>query len=93
MTKTISQEQFDDNMKKMAEDIGPEFLKKALDSNTTCHDTEAQKKQHDIDVCVVTYQSEEYMMANPVHWCPASYYISEKFEKDGIRFKIFVGVC
>lgn len=90
-TKILTEEEFNSHMKEIAKDIDADFLKKS--KNTTGRDTEEQKKQHDIDVCVVQYQSEGYLMGNPVHWCGATYYISEKFEKDGIRFKIFIGNC
>ncbi len=90
-TKILTEEEFDKMMTSMSENIGADFLKKSL--NTTGQITEQQKQQHDIDVCVVEYQSEGYLMGNPVHWCGANYYISEKFEKDGIKFKIFIGDC
>ena len=86
-------------MKETADNIDAEFLKRVLDLKTTCQDTETQKKLHNIDVCIVQYQSEGYIMGNPVHWCGADYYISDMFEKDGVipdrpvRLKIFVGCC
>ena len=90
-TTVISQEEFNNMMKEWADDIDTDFLTKSRE--TTGRDTKHQQQIHDIDVCVVQYQSEGIMMGNPVHWCAADYYISEKFEKDGIKFKIFVGNC
>ena len=86
-----TQEEFDNMMAKMAKNIDEEFLTKSL--ATAGRDTKEQKQTHDIDVCVVYYTSQGLFMGNPVHWCAADYYISEKFETNGIRWKIFFGDC
>ena len=55
-------------------------------------DTEEQLTKHKINACVVTYLSNtEIMIVNPVIWAPKEYSISDVYEKDGIKFKIFVG--
>ena len=90
-TNSDTQDEFDTMMKSLVDNVDTEFLQGSL--NTSGRDTEEQKRLHDIDVCVVLYQSEGYLMGNPVHWCAAEYYISDKFEKDGTSFKVFVGNC
>lgn len=53
--------------------------------------TEQQKHYHQIDACAVL--SDGKLNINPQTWSNTSYYISDKFESDGIQFKIFISKC
>ena len=59
--------------------------KKSLYFDST---TEQQKHYHQIDACAVL--SDGKININPDAWDNTSYYTSDKFESDGIRFKIFI---
>ena len=90
--KEISQKEFNKLMLETKELVTEDFLKKGI-SQEKLDITRTECDKHEIDVCIVSYMSEDVIMANPVHWCNADYYISDKFTKNGISFKIFTGIC
>jgi hypothetical protein len=90
--REISEKEFNEQMLETKNFVTEDFLKKGL-MPKKLDITKIECEKHEIDVCVVSYMSEDVIMANPVHWCKASYYISEKFVKNGISFKIFTGMC
>ncbi len=67
--------------KKMLED----GVKKTLYFDST---TEQQKHYHKIDACAVL--AGDTVNINPDTWDHQSYYTSDKFDVNGIRFKIFI---
>ena len=84
-----------DYFKECADSLSADGLKKTLSSGITIRgETQEQLKIHNIDVCVVSHRTQnDIMCLNPVVWTPASYSISDVFEKDGVKFKVFLGDC
>ena len=85
----------DDYFKECADSVTEEGLQKCLTSGPSiCGDTQKQLKIHGVDVCVVSHRTQNDIMCyNPVVWTPAEYWISDVFEKDGVKFKVFLGDC
>ena len=81
--------------KSCVDSLTADGLKKATNSGPKPRgDTLDQLNKHEIDVCVVSHRSQnDVMCLNPVIWTPADYWISEIFEKEDMKFKVFLGDC
>lgn len=74
----------------VSDSVSEEFLRKGIErepQGITCD----QLCEHEIDACVLTYLDNHGMCVNPACWARTDYYISEKFKKGDITFKVFVG--
>ena len=79
--------------KMCADSIDGDFLKSGIERSVTSNSiTDIELKKHNIQACLVTYLDNDALCVNPVSWgrCQG-WYISDEYEKDGIKFKVFVG--